>query len=140
MNIFDQVWEVDLSFPDDFLKVKETLTRIGIRNRSSDALFQQAHILHKQGRYYIIHFKQLYALDGMSLEMRSSDYYRLERIVKMLYKWELVERYYDPVEIPNVPRDNETNVKSSLFVIPYAEKEDWTLIEKYTMGEIYSNL
>lgn len=136
-DLTKEFWEVSIANEEDFLKIKETLTRIGIRNRSSDTLFQQAHILHKKGRYFIVHFKQMYQLDGIDVEMKSSDYYRLSRIVKMLDRWGLVNGVSEPEVVVSVPMDDEKNVKSSLFVVPYNEKNNWALVEKYRIGEYY---
>ena len=129
--IISQCVEVTLPSPDDFLKVKETLTRIGIASRKDKRLFQSAHILHKQGKYYIVHFKELFLLDGKTQQtvFDESDKSRRNTIANMLAEWGLVklvdaERSAAPV----IPLGQMT-------VLPYREKNEWTLVAKYEIGK-----
>lgn len=132
--VTDKFWEVGLEMPDSFLKVKETLTRIGTRDNNK--VSQIAYLLHKQGLYYIVHWKQMEQLDGNNIKMKSSDYYRLNKIVKMLERWELVSFICEPVQTEVIERDNEKNVKNSIFVVPFKEKDSWELVSNYNIGEI----
>ena len=121
----DDLLEVRLKDPDDFLKVKETLTRIGVASKKSKSLFQSCHILHKQQRYFIVHFKELFALDGKPANISDQDMERKNTIAKLLSEWGLVEM----VEMP-------TNLSpmSAVKVIPYRDKANWDLVSKYTIG------
>lgn len=119
--------EVMLLEPDDFLKVRETLTRIGIASKSDRKLYQSCHILHKQGRYFIVHFKELFALDGKTTTLSNGDIQRRDAIAKLLEDWGLVK----------LCRTVEINVKSVLAqtkVVSYHEKHLWELVAKYTIG------
>lgn len=120
--------EVKLSNEDDFLKVKETLTRIGIASKESKRLCQSCHILHKRGQYYITHFKELFALDGRPTNITQDDLARRNTIVNLLAEWGLVT-LVDPAK-------SATNVAplSVIKVLSYGEKDDWTLEAKYTIG------
>ena len=121
--------EVTLSNPDDFLKVRETLTRIGVASKKEKTLYQSCHILHKQGRYYIVHFKELFALDGKPSNITESDVARRNTIIKLLKEWELVEiSEPDSVENPTAPI-------SQIKVLPFKEKEEWELTAKYNIGK-----
>ena len=125
-NASDMV-EVVLKSPDDFLKVRETLTRIGVASRSEKKLFQSCHILHKQGRYYIVSFKELFLLDGKTSDFSENDMQRRNRITKLLSDWGLVDLV------------NETTIEnvcsmSQIKIIPHKEKADWQLIPKYQIG------
>tara|TARA_B100000745_G_scaffold296887_1_gene242962 strand:- start:201 stop:626 length:426 start_codon:yes stop_codon:yes gene_type:complete len=121
--------EVTLSNPDDFLKVRETLTRIGVASKKEKTLYQSCHILHKQGRYYIVHFKELFALDGKPSNITESDVARRNTIIKLLKEWELVEiNEPDSVENPTAPI-------SQIKVLPFKDKEEWTLTAKYNIGK-----
>lgn len=129
--IINQCVEVRLPSADDFLKVKETLTRIGIASRKDRKLYQSCHILHKQGRYYIVHFKELFLLDGKTQQtvFDDTDKARRNTIANMLSEWGLVElvqpqRSADPVLPPN-----------QMTVLPYREKDDWILVAKYEIGK-----
>lgn len=121
--------EVTLPEPDDFLKVRETLSRIGVASRKEKKLFQSAHILHKQGKYYILHFKQLFLLDGKQSDFTEDDKARLNKIANLLDEWGLVE-LVDPKksESPEAPL-------SSIKIISHKEKPEWTLVTKYTVGK-----
>ena len=120
--------EVNLKEPDDFLKVRETLTRIGVASRKERKLYQSCHILHKKGQYFIVHFKELFALDGKKANLSENDVQRRNRIIKLLSDWGLVEIV------------NESNIKdaaplSQIKVIAYKEKGDWLLESKYNIGK-----
>ncbi len=120
--------EVTLSEPDDFLKVRETLTRIGVASRKEKKLYQSCHILHKQGRYYIVHFKELFALDGKRANLTLNDVQRRNRITQLLVDWELVT-VVKPEAIEEVSPLNQ------IKVIAYKEKSEWTLEAKYNIGK-----
>ena len=120
--------EVVLEQPDDFLKVKETLTRMGVASRKEQKLFQSCHILHKQGKYYIVHFKELFALDGKATDFSDNDEARRNAIAKLLQEWGLVTIVFDG-EIDNVAPLNQ------IKILPYSEKEEWELIPKYNIGK-----
>jgi hypothetical protein len=120
--------EVTLSEPDDFLKVRETLTRIGVASRKEKKLYQSCHILHKQGRYYIVHFKELFALDGKRANLTLNDVQRRNRITQLLVDWELVT-----VVKPEVIED--VSPLNQIKVIAYKEKSEWTLEAKYNIGK-----
>ena len=120
--------EVTLSEPDDFLKVRETLTRIGVASRKEKKLYQSCHILHKQGRYYIVHFKELFALDGKRANLTLNDVQRRNRITQLLVDWELITMV-KPETIEDVSPLNQ------IKVIAYKEKNDWTLEAKYNIGK-----
>jgi hypothetical protein len=115
--------EVTLSEPDDFLKVRETLTRIGVASRKEKKLYQSCHILHKQGRYYIVHFKELFALDGKRANLTLNDVQRRNRITQLLVDWELIT-VVKPETIEDVSPLNQ------IKVIAYKEKGEWTLEAK----------
>ena len=119
--------EVLLKQPDDFLKVRETLTRIGVASRSEKKLYQSCHILHKQGHYYIVHFKELFLLDGKGSDFSDNDQQRRNRITKLLSDWGLVE----------VIRDEDIEdmcSMSQIKILPHKEKSEWELIPKYSIG------
>ena len=121
--------EVTLNNPDDFLKVRETLTRIGVASKKEKTLYQSCHILHKQGRYYIVHFKELFALDGKPSNITESDVARRNTIIKLLKEWELVEILQpDLIENPVAPI-------SQIKVLPFKDKEEWELTAKYNIGK-----
>jgi hypothetical protein len=119
--------EVILSQPDDFLKVRETLTRIGVASRKEKKIYQSCHILHKQGRYYIVHFKELFALDGKSTNLSINDIQRRNRIAKLLFDWGLIT-IVDESKIEDVAPLNQIKVLS------FKEKDEWTLESKYNIG------
>ena len=127
-NIIQEMIEVKLNEPDDFLKVRETLTRIGIASRKEKTLFQSCHILHKQGKYYIVHFKELFALDGKTTNFTENDQARRNSIANLLAEWELVEVVEtDKSAEPTVPL-------SQLKILSFKEKDEWNLTPKYNIG------
>ena len=123
----DQMLEVSLKEPDDFLKVRETLSRIGVASRKDKKLFQSTHILHKQGKYYICHFKELFALDGKSTNISENDIARRNTIANLLSDWGLV----NVVGTSNV----EPAPLSQIKVISFREKNEWILETKYNIGK-----
>ena len=123
----DQMVEIVLNEPDDFLKVRETLTRIGVASRKEKKLYQSCHILHKQGKYYIVHFKELFALDGKYANITVNDVQRRNRIVKLLVDWGLVELLEEEKIFDIAPLNQ-------IKVIAYKEKSEWTLEQKYNIG------
>ena len=122
-----QMVEVSLNEPDDFLKVRETLTRIGVASRKEKKLYQSCHILHKQGKYYIVHFKELFALDGKSTNLTVNDIQRRNRIVNLISDWGLIN-VIDEEKITDIAPLNQIKVLS------YKDKSDWTLEAKYNIG------
>ena len=135
MNAIEEVqWtaesmvEVGLKEPDDFLKVRETLTRIGVASRKEKKLYQSCHILHKQGKYYIVHFKELFALDGKKANLSTNDVQRRNRIVQLLSDWGLVSMISKEVIADVAPL-------SQIKVLAYKEKGDLTLESKYNIGK-----
>ena len=124
----DQMVEVLLDEPDAFLKVRETLTRIGVASRKEKKLYQSCHILHKQGRYYIVHFKELFALDGKHANLTSNDIQRRNRIARLLSDWGLV-RIVKPDDVADIAPLNQIKVLS------YKDKGDWDLEQKYNIGK-----
>ena len=124
----DQMIEITLNEPDDFLKVRETLTRIGVASRKEKKLYQSCHILHKQGRYYIVHFKELFALDGKKANLFENDVQRRNRVTQLLQDWGLV----NIVESTKV--ENSAPL-SQIKVLSYKDKGDWTLESKYNIGK-----
>ena len=123
----DQMLEVNLNEPDDFLKVRETLSRIGVASRKNKTLYQSCHILHKQGKYYIVHFKELFALDGKDTNISENDIARRNTIANLLSDWGLVK----------VPIDSsvESAPLSQIKVISFKEKNEWNLETKYNIGK-----
>ena len=124
----DDMVEVTLKEPDDFLKIRETLTRIGVASRKERKLYQSCHILHKKGQYYIVHFKELFALDGKKANLSENDLQRRNRIIKLLSDWGLVE-IVKLSEVVNV------SPLSQIKVIAYREKGEWMLESKYNIGK-----
>ena len=124
----NQLVEVKLKNAEDFLKVRETLSRIGLASKKDNTLYQSCHILHKQGKYYIVHFKELFMLDGKEATFSEGDISRRNRIVDLLDEWELID-VVDPAKIEN-PKAPLNQVK----IIPYKEKNNWNLVTKYTIG------
>ena len=120
--------EVVLKEPDDFLKVRETLTRIGVASRKERKIYQSCHILHKQGKYYIVHFKELFALDGKSANITLNDVQRRNRIAQLLSDWGLV-RLVDNSQV------TELALLNQIKVISFKEKGEWTLESKYNIGK-----
>lgn len=121
--------EVSLTEQDDFLKVRETLTRIGVSSRKEKVLYQSCHILHKQGRYYIVHFKELFALDGKPSNITENDVQRRNAIAKLLEEWGLIK-----ILNPIVLTDNIAPLHQ-IKIISFKEKDDWQLITKYNIGK-----
>ena len=124
----DQMIEVTLNEPDDFLKVRETLTRIGVASRKEKKLYQSCHILHKQGKYYIVHFKELFALDGKYTNLTVNDVQRRNRIARLLLDWGLIS-IVDETSIRDIAPLNQ------IKVLPFREKGEWTLEQKYNIGK-----
>lgn len=128
IRIEDMV-EVLLQEKDDFLKVRETLTRIGLASKKDNTLYQSCHILHKQGKYYIVHFKELFALDGKETDLTENDIARRNTIVNLLAQWELIK-----IVNPDQTKDPIVSM-SQVKIIPYKEKDDWNLVTKYSIGK-----
>jgi hypothetical protein len=128
IRIEDMV-EVTLQERDDFLKVKETLTRIGLASKKDNTLYQSCHILHKQGRYYIVHFKELFALDGKPTDITENDIARRNTITNLLEEWELID-----IVTRKQTQDPVVSL-SQVKIIPYKEKHDWNLVSKYNIGK-----
>ena len=124
----DQMIEITLNEPDDFLKVRETLTRIGVASRKEKKIYQSCHILHKQGRYYIVHFKELFALDGKRANLTQNDVQRRNRIIQLLCDWGLVT-------VINVEKITDIAPLNQIKVLAYKEKGDWVLETKYNIGK-----
>ena len=120
--------EVTLNEPDDFLKVRETLTRIGVASRKEKKIYQSCHILHKQGRYYIVHFKELFALDGKHANLTQNDVQRRNRIIQLLSDWGLIT-------IMNVSKITDIAPLNQIKVLAYKEKHEWILETKYNIGK-----
>ncbi len=123
----DMMVEVILNEPDDFLKVRETLTRIGVASRKEKKIYQSCHILHKQGKYYIVHFKELFALDGKHANLTLNDVQRRNRIVQLIADWGLVT-LVSPEKITDIAPLNQ------IKVLAYKDKGDWILETKYNIG------
>ena len=120
--------EVTIKQPDDFLKVRETLTRIGVASRKDKTLFQSCHILHKQGKYYITHFKELFALDGKKSTLSDNDIQRRNTIALLLQDWNLID-------ISEKTRTEDKAPLSQIKVLPFKEKSEWNLVAKYNIGK-----
>ena len=121
--------EVRLKKDDDFLKIRETLTRIGVASKKEKTLYQSCHILHKQGRYFIVHFKELFALDGKPSNFTESDIARRNTITNLLKVWDLVEIVSDS------QTQNPVAPISQVKVLPFKEKQEWELVAKYNIGK-----
>ena len=120
--------EVTIKQPDDFLKVRETLTRIGVASRKDKTLYQSCHILHKQGKYYITHFKELFALDGKKSTLVDNDIQRRNTIALLLQDWNLIE-------VVNISMVENKAPLSQIKVLPFKEKNEWNLVAKYNIGK-----
>ena len=120
--------EVTIKQPDDFLKVRETLTRIGVASRKDKTLFQSCHILHKQGKYYITHFKELFALDGKKSTLTENDIHRRNTIALLLQDWNLID-------VVNTALVENKAPLSQIKVLPFKEKSEWNLVAKYNIGK-----
>jgi len=121
--------EVTLPEPDYFLKVKETLSRIGVASKKDKTLYQSCHILHKQGKYYVIHFKELFLLDGKQSDFSEDDKGRRNTIANLLHQWELVNL------VDELKSQNPVASVSEIKIIPFKEKPDWKLVTKYNIGK-----
>ena len=138
MNELDNIWhpekmlEVQLKEPDDFLKVRETLTRIGVASRKDKKLFQSCHILHKQGRYFIVHFKELFALDGKQANFSDNDAERRNTIAQLLSDWGLIAILNNSIAEKKAPL-------SQIKVLSFKEKGEWDLQAKYNIGKKIEN-
>ena len=119
--------EVVLGEPDDFLKMRETLTRIGVASRKEKKIYQSCHILHKQGKYYIVHFKELFALDGKNTNLSLNDVQRRNRIIQLLSDWGLVS-------VVNIETISDLAPLNQIKVLSFREKGEWTLESKYNIG------
>jgi len=128
MNIVDTLIEVKIAEEEDFLKIKETLTRIGVASRKDNKLYQSCHILHKQGKYYIVHFKELFALDGKPTDFTVEDKGRRNTIITLLEEWGLVK-----IAEPEQAKDPKAPM-SQIKIIPHKDKANWTLEAKYSIG------
>ena len=124
----EDMLEVTIKQPDDFLKVRETLTRIGVASRKDKTLFQSCHILHKQGKYYITHFKELFALDGKKSTLTSNDIERRNTIAVLLQDWNLIDIVVKSAIENKAPL-------SQIKVLPFKEKNEWNLTAKYNIGK-----
>ena len=124
----DQMVEISLNEPDDFLKVRETLTRIGVASRKEKKIYQSCHILHKQGRYFLVHFKELFALDGKHANLTTNDVQRRNRIAQLLSDWGLVE-------VLNTDQIKDIAPLNQIKVLAYRDKGDWILETKYNIGK-----
>jgi hypothetical protein len=128
MSVLETLIEVRLGEEDDFLKVRETLTRIGVASRKDKTLYQSCHILHKQGKYYIVHFKELFALDGKPSDFSTEDKGRRNTIVKLLSDWGLIAVVEaDKILEPLTPLNQ-------IKILPFKEKDEWSLVTKYNIG------
>ena len=124
----DKMIEVKLNEPDDFLKVRETLTRIGVASRKEKKLYQSCHILHKQGKYFIVHFKELFALDGKFANLTINDVQRRNRLLRLLSDWGLISILKEE-SIQDIAPLNQ------IKVLPYKDKNEWKLEQKYNIGK-----
>ena len=128
LNISDLI-EIKLVEPDNFLKVKETLTRIGIASKKEKTLYQSCHILHKQGKYYVVHFKQMFMLDGKKSDFSDDDRARLNTITNLLHEWELVDL------VDENKSKSPIAALSQVKILSHKEKPDWKLVNKYNIGK-----
>ena len=124
----DEIVECTLAEPDDFLKIRETLTRIGVASRKDKTLYQSCHILHKQGKYYIVHFKELFALDDKKSTLTQNDIQRRNTISLLLQDWNLIDIVKKDITEDKAPL-------SQIKVLPFKEKKEWTLSAKYNIGK-----
>jgi len=122
--------QVILKEPDDFLKVRETLTRIGVASRREKKIYQSCHILHKKGKYYIVHFKELFALDGKRANLSLNDVQRRNRIIQLLVDWELVT-----IDSSSQEKISDAAPLNQIKVIAFKDKDNWTLESKYNIGK-----
>lgn len=129
MNLVERLIEVELPNEESFLKIKETLTRIGIASRKDKKLYQSCHILHKQGKYYIVHFKELFMLDGKINNFSEEDEARRNTIINLLEEWGLVK-----VVVEGSSKEPVAPL-AQIKILPYKEKDDWELVAKYSIGK-----
>jgi hypothetical protein len=132
MSILDKFIEVKLHEPDDFLKVRETLSRMGVASKKDKTLYQSCHILHKQGRFYIVHFKQLFQLDGKKTNFSEDDLARLNTIANLLHEWNLITLVDEQKSAEPV------SPLSQVKIISFKEKNDWKLETKYSIGKSFT--
>lgn len=123
--------EVKLNEDQDFLKIKETLTRIGVSSRKEKKLFQSCHILHKKNKYYLVHFKELFALDGKKTDISKEDIARRNTIIHLLSEWGLLT-----IVNPNMIKEPRLSI-AQIKIVPFKEKNEWELVAKYTIGKKY---
>lgn len=128
MSLIDSFVEVELPVPENFLKIKETLTRIGISSKTEKKLFQSCHILHKKGKYYIVHFKELFMLDDLPTDFPEADRARRNTICNLLAEWKLIT-----IKDPRKTKEPIVPI-SYLKILSYAQKNDWQLVPKYNIG------
>ena len=128
MSLIDSLVEVKLNDSEDFLKVRETLTRIGVASRKDRTLYQSCHILHKQGKYYIVHFKELFALDGKPTNLSDQDVARRNTIANLLSEWNLVS------VVDNIKTKEPVAPLSQVKIVAFKEKDEWELVTKYSIG------
>jgi len=129
MNLVERLVEVELPNDESFLKVKETLTRIGIASRKDKKLYQSCHILHKQGKYYIVHFKELFMLDGKINNFSEEDQGRRNTIINLLEEWGLIK------VVQSSQTEDPVAPLSQIKILPYKEKDEWELVAKYSIGK-----
>lgn len=129
MNIVDTLLEIRLKEDDDFLKVRETLTRIGVASRKDKTIYQTCHILHKQGKFYIVHFKEMFALDGKPTNFSDEDKGRRNTIANLLEDWGLI------IVVDPVQAQEPTALMNQIKILPHKEKDEWTLVQKYNIGK-----
>ena len=128
MSIIETLLEIKLGQEDDFLKVRETLTRIGVASRKDKTLYQSCHILHKQGKFYIVHFKEMFALDGKPTNFSDEDKGRRNTIAKLLEDWGLI------TIVDAEQAKSPQAVLNQIKILPHKEKNEWTLVQKYAIG------
>jgi hypothetical protein len=129
MTILESLLEVTINEEEDFLKIKETLTRIGIASRKENKLFQSCHILHKKGKYYVVHFKELFALDGKPSDFSDEDRGRRNTIAFLLEEWNLLKI------VDSEKYKEDKSPLNQIKIIPFKQKNEWNLITKYTIGK-----
>lgn len=129
MNIVDTLIEIELKEEQDFLKIKETLTRIGVASRKENTLYQSCHILHKKGKYFIVHFKELFALDGKQTDFSEEDKGRRNTIANLLEEWGLCKLVNKSMS------EDPKAIMNQIKIIPYKEKNEWLLESKYSIGK-----
>lgn len=129
-HLIDGLVEVTLKEEDNFLKVRETLTRIGVSSRKTKTIFQSCHILHKRGKYYIVHFKELFMLDGKPNNFSDDDVARRNAIVNLLVEWGLID-----IVAPEKTKEQPIAPISQIKILSHKEKDDWSLVPKYNIGK-----